>query len=500
MGNDSTLLPRLKSTAFASKQPDVESFYHLKEDAVEGKSCCGTACFVARYRDPQKWGRACSGDSRVYCLGKCYAAPASGSEAARPNIKAFCATPVLLERMLQGDARRIGKYVSVGGYRALEIAMRNGPEVLLREVDVSQLRGRGGAGFLTGKKWQMAAQQRASQKYIVANADEGDPGAYVDRFIIENDPHRLIEGMALAGYAVGATKGYVYIRNEYPDAQRIFRHAVEAARQNGFLSSSHWKFSFDIEIVSGLGSYICGEETALLNSIEGKRPVAMARPPYATEHGLFGKPTVIDNVETLATIPWIVRHAGQAYRAMGFSNSRGTKLLSLNSLFVRPGLYEVEFGISVRDIVEHIGGGLREGTLRGVMIGGPLAGIVPPPLLDTRLGFEELRGIGATVGHGGVIAFNEHTTIPELIEYIFSFAAFESCGKCTPCRLGTRRVQRLFENILLSHRPLKDGRREWDELIAALKLTSLCGLGTGVAEFAESISRHYERELNEWLK
>ena len=500
MVNDLNLFPRLKSTALAAKQPNIESFYHLKEDAIEGKSCCGTACFVARYRDRQKWDRACREDSRVYCLGKCYAAPATGSDETRPNIEAFCATPVLLERTLQGDARHIGKYVGLGGYRGLETALRNGPDVLVREVEVSQLRGRGGAGFPTGKKWHMAAQQRATQKYIVANADEGDPGAYIDRFIIENDPHRLIEGMALTGYAVGATKGYVYIRNEYPEAQRIFQKAVSDARQGGFLSSSHWKFSFDIEIVSGLGSYICGEETALLNSIEGKRPVAMARPPYATEHGLFGKPTVIGNVETLATIPWIVRHSGQAYRAMGFSNSRGTKLLSLNSLFNRPGLYEVEFGISVRDIVEHLGGGLREGTLRGVMIGGPLAGIVPPSLVDTRLGFEELREIGATVGHGGVIAFNEHTSIPELIEYIFSFAAFESCGKCTPCRLGTRRVQRLFEHVLLSHRPLEDSRREWNEIVAALKLTSLCGLGTGVGDFAESISRHYERELNEWLK
>jgi formate dehydrogenase iron-sulfur subunit len=326
----------------------------------------------------------------------------------------------------------------------------------------------------------------------VANADEGDPGAYIDRFLMEDDPHALIEGMLLAGYAVGASKGWIYLRKEYSRVEEILRAAIEEARDAGFLGERILgrDFSFDIDIAIGQGSYVCGEETAMLRSIEGRRPEVAARPPYPTEHGLFGKPTLIDNVETLVNVPWIVAHGGEAYRALGFSNSRGTKVVSLNSLFVRPGLYEVEFGIPVRRIVEEIGGGLRNGAaIKAVMIGGPLAGIIPPHLLDTLFGFEELHAIG------GIIAFDEHTAIPELVEHVFSFGAFESCGKCTPCRIGSGRIEKICRDIVKSGVVPAANFSELERLVTALKWTSLCGHGGGLGEFAESILRYYRDDL-----
>ena len=221
----------------------------------------------------------------------------------------------------------------------------------------------------------------------------------------------------------------------------------------------------------------------------------MARPPYATESGLLGHPTLMNNVETLVNVPWIVQHSGEAYRQLGYSQSRGTKAVSLNSLFQRPGLYEVEFGVSVRHIVEELGGGLRSGSLKGVIIGGPLAGVIPPHLLDTPFGFEELHAIGASVGHGGIVAFDDHTSIPELVHHIFSFGAYESCGKCTPCRLGSRRIEEIFRRVVTTGATSLADSLEWQQVVAALNWTSLCGHGIGLGEFAESVLSHYRKEL-----
>ncbi len=253
--------------------------------------------------------------------------------------------------------------------------------------------------------------------------------------------------------------------------------------------------AFDLQVVRGHGSYLCGEETALLNALEGKRPEVRARPPYPAAHGVFGRPTLVHNIETLVNIPWIVLRGGDAYAAYGHSTSRGTKVLSLNSLFRRPGLYEVELGVPVRQVVEDLGGGLTTGALKGVLIGGPLAGIIPPSLLQTPLAFDELRAIGASVGHGGVVGFDEHTTIPELVHHVFAFGADESCGKCTPCRLGSRRVERLF-----AQSPAREAeghsRETWRTLLTTLAETSLCGHGSGLGEFGASIERYYPEELN----
>jgi NADH:ubiquinone oxidoreductase subunit F (NADH-binding) len=447
--------------------PDVASFYGLRGPLP--RLCRGTACFVARHRDLERWRAACVEGAGVCCLGKCHRAPACAEDETRPVIEVRSPKAIVLERISTG--------VRSGEYSALAQARDFSGEALIRAIEASGLRGRGGAGFPTGRKWAAVRRQPGAGKVVVANADEGDPGAYIDRMILEEDPHALIEGLAIAAHAVGAGKGYVYLRREYPKAEAAVRAALAEA-----------KSGLDIELVIGQGSYVCGEETALLNSIEGRRPEVRARPPYPTDRGLFGRPTLVNNVETLVNVPWIVKHGAEAYRSLGFSKSRGTKAVSLNSLFRRPGLYEVEFGIPVRRIVEEIGGGLAGGTLKGLLIGGPLAGILPPRLLDTPFGFEELRAVGASVGHGGIVAFDERTSIADLVHHVFEFGASESCGKCTPCRLGSRRIEEIF-------RAGKGRRSEVNEVVSALRTTSLCGLGTGLAEFADSVARHYPEEF-----
>jgi NADH:ubiquinone oxidoreductase subunit F (NADH-binding) len=475
----------------------IDSFYHLAQMKGGDQVCQGTACFVAQRLNPDRWSSAVSGQERVYCLGNCFVAPASSNDVARPRIRIHSREPIVLGPIIDGPIPSLAASTERGGYRALEDALSRPPAEVVSAVELSGLRGRGGAGFPTGKKWRAVAEQKGSEKFVVANADEGDPGAYIDRFLLEDDPHRLIEAMAIAGYAVGAEKGYIYLRREYPQARVVLEQALVEARQEGYLGErvAQRDFSFDVDLVVGQGSYICGEETALLNSIEGRRPEVRLRPPYPSACGLFGKPTLINNVETLASIPWIVRKGGEAFRWFGFSNSRGTKMLSLNSLFRTPGLYEVDFGITIRQIVEDLGGGLKTGNVKGVIIGGPLAGIIPPHLFDTPLGFEELAGIGASVGHGGVIAFDEHTSIAELVHHVFDFGAYESCGKCTPCRLGSRRIERLFQQIVETGRVPAREKKECTEILSALAMTSLCGLGTGLAEFAQSALRHYAEEL-----
>ena len=498
-----TNLPRpATGSAPHALAPDVESFYHLPHGDHLGKACQGTACFAARHFNPARWAEAAAQNPRIYCLGECFAAPAKGQTHPRPPVKVFSREGIVLGRVAAGGARTLAAYAKCGGYAALAQALDHPPEKILAAVEASGLRGRGGAGFPTGRKWRAVATQPPGQKYVVANADEGDAGAYIDRYLMEDDPHALIEGMILAGYAVGASKGYIYVRLEYPLAATVLNAALAEARAAGWLGPRVGRkdFAFDLEVYVGHGSYVCGEETSLLRSLEGKRPEVMARPPYPTERGLFDKPTLLNNVETLVNVPWIVTHGAEAYAALGFSKSRGTKALSLNSLFNRPGLYEVEFGVTVRHIVEEIGGGLRGGgTLKGVIIGGPIIGMIPPHLIDTQLGFEELAAIGAGVGHGGVVAFDQNTSIPALVEHVFSFGAYESCGKCTPCRSGAGRIEELFTNALAGDATKAD-LQECRDLVVALKLASLCGHGTGLARFAESILRYYPTEIEPCFK
>ncbi|MDP2344377.1 MAG: NADH-ubiquinone oxidoreductase-F iron-sulfur binding region domain-containing protein [Deltaproteobacteria bacterium] len=427
----------------------------------------------------------------MHCLGKCYAAPATTTTTTRPLAEVHVAAPIVLERIVTGGARTLAGYLEAGGFSGLERARATDSCALIDDVDRSGLRGRGGAGFATGKKLRAVAAQPAGERFVVANADEGDPGAFIDRALLEDDPFAVIEGLAIAARAVGAHRGFIYLRREYPDALPILESAIAEARSGGWLGDHALGRDgrFDVHVVVGHGSYLCGEETALLNAIEGRRPFVRARPPYPSERGLFRRPTLVQNIETLVNLPWIVRHGGDRYSALGVGGSRGTKVLALNSLFRRPGLHEVELGLSVRSIVDDVGGGLVDGALRGVIIGGPLAGVIPPALLDARLDFEELKNIGASIGHGGVVAFDERTSVRDLLAHVFSFAAYESCGRCTPCRLGAAHVE-----VMLQHAPA-GGRGVFDEIVSALRATSLCGHGAGLAEFAASLGRAWPDEV-----
>lgn len=472
----------------------IDSFYHLHDAGLQGRACRGLACFAARNDDPPRWRAACEQEPSLYCLGQCHDAPSRCGDEVPLHVEVHARRAVLLGNVVQGGAVTLQAYEAGGGGKALSAALTMSPDTLLDMIAASGLRGRGGAGFPTGRKWAAVAQQRAAQKYVVANADEGDPGAFSDRVLLERDPFRLIEAMAIAAVAVGANKGFIYLRREYPRAAQVLRDALQQARAAGWIGermpdSPH---RVDLQLVIGKGGYVCGEETAMLNAIEGRRPEVRVRPPQIVQHGLFGAPTLVNNVETLCAVPWIVAQGSAAYASLGCDGNRGTKLLSLNSLFRRPGLYEVEFGITLREIVDRLGGGLRRGELRGVMIGGPLAGLIPPTLLDTRFDHESLQHIGAAVGHGGVIAFADDSCIAEIVAEVFRFGAFESCGKCTPCRLGSPEIARMFANVIAGNRI---DRTRWHELVDALAAASLCGHGRGLAEFAHAIERHYPEEL-----
>ncbi len=477
---------------------EFQSFYHLADVDLDDRSCQGLACFVARHLDPERWRGANVAGPRVYCLGKCYAAPASGRDDSRPaHVEVDAPQAIVLERIAAGGATTLDAYRSQGGLAALDRALALTPGEIVAEIETSRLRGRGGAGFPTGAKMRTVLEEQGAPKYVVCNADEGDPGAYIDRFVMEDDPFSVLEAMAVAGRAVGAEGGYIYLRREYPAAFASLQRAIESAREEEMLGPDvlgRGVFSFDVEVVVGEGSYVCGEETALLNAIEGRRPEVRVRPPYPGSRGLHGRPTLVDNVETLVNIPWIVRHGGDAYAALGRGESRGTKVVSLNSLFARPGLYEVELGVPLRHVVEDLGGGLRTGELAGVIVGGPLAGVVPPALLDVPFTFEDLHAIGCALGHGGVVGFDERTTIAELVHHVFAFGAYESCGKCTPCRVGGAEAEAIFSEVLAGR--ANGSRRSFESIVAALHATSLCGHGSGLAEFAMGVARNFPEELD----
>jgi NADH:ubiquinone oxidoreductase subunit F (NADH-binding) len=481
-----------------ANDPDVASFYHLPDGLPSDAACRGLACFVARHDAPNRWARASTREPRVYCLGRCYRAPAAASDPdVEARIEMHAPQSIVLDGILDGP-ESLDDYRQRGGYAIANDLHQRPAAHLIDEIDRSGLRGRGGAGFPSGRKWRAIAGESAIEKYVVANGDEGDAGAFIDRVLMERAPHRVIDALLVTARAIGATRGYIYVRGEYPQAADRLRAAAAEARDAGCIgprsAREDTRAAFDLEIVIGRGSYVCGEETALLNAIEGRRPEVRTRPPYPTTAGLFNRPTLVHNIETLMNVLWIATHGAEAYRALGISSSRGTKVVCLNSLFRRPGLYEIEFGWTVRRIVDELGGGLRTGPIKGVIIGGPLAGILPPSLFDTPFGFDELRSVGASVGHGGVIAFDDRTSVLELAREVFAFGAFESCGKCTPCRLGTRDVEDILQRAPRGLASRRDAAYLVD-VVSALAQTSLCGHGTGLAEFAVSALKHYSEEF-----
>ncbi len=378
------------------------------------------------------------------------------------------------------DPENIDHYLARDGYQALRQAVAEmTPEQVIDVVTRSGLRGRGGAGFPTGHKWGLARRTRATPKYVICNADEGDPGAFMNRSLLEGDPHSMLEGLTVAGYAVGAERGFVYVRAEYPLAVERIQKAIEAARAGGLLGRGLFgsKFDFDIEIRLGAGAFVCGEETALLQSIEGRRGMPRARPPFPAQKGLWGQPTTINNVETLATVPLILRRGWQWYAALGTEKSKGTKTFALTGKINNTGLVEVPMGTTLRELIFDIGGGIREGRrFKAVQIGGPSGGCLPESCLDTPIDYESLQATGAIVGSGGVVVMDEDNCAVDIAHFFLSFTQAESCGKCPPCRIGTKRMLEILERIKAGEGEPEDLDR-LENLAKTIKAASLCGLG-----------------------
>ncbi len=378
------------------------------------------------------------------------------------------------------DPESLDDYRAMDGYKAIEKALKEmTPEQVIQEVLDSGLRGRGGAGFPTGLKWQFTRQYKSDQKYIVCNADEGDPGAFMDRSIIEGDPHAVIEGMMLAGYAIGASEGHVYVRAEYPLAIVRLEKAIVAAREAGLLGQNilGTNFSFNIKIKKGAGAFVCGEETALIASLEGERGMPRLKPPFPAEAGLWKKPTCINNVETLANIPWIIYNGAASYARYGTEKSKGTKVFALAGKINRGGLIEVPIGIPLRDVIYEVGGGIPGGkAFKGVQMGGPSGGCIPASLLDTTVDYESIVRTGAIMGSGGMIVLDETSCMVDIARFFMNFTQNESCGKCIHCRLGTKRMLEILVRITEGKAKMEE-LELLEELAFNVREGALCGLG-----------------------
>jgi formate dehydrogenase iron-sulfur subunit len=377
------------------------------------------------------------------------------------------------------DPLSLDDYAAHGGWKGLERAITIGPEATVAEVAASGLRGRGGAGFPTGIKWKTVADIAAPQKYIVCNADEGDSGTFADRMIMEGDPFVLIEGMAIAGIAVGATKGYIYLRSEYPHAAAALNEAIARARRAGYLGPRVMggPQGFELEVRVGAGAYVCGEETSLLDSLEGKRGLVRAKPPLPAHKGLFGRPTVINNVLSLAAVPFILAEGGQAYADYGMGRSRGTMPWQIAGNVRHGGLYETAFGLTLGELVDGIGDGTASGRpVKAVQVGGPLGAYFPPSLFDTALDYEAFAAAGGLIGHGGVVVFDDSVDMAAQARFAFEFCAVESCGKCTPCRIGSIRGRETVERIMAGIDVDRNLALVAD-LSETMKFGSLCALG-----------------------
>ena len=378
------------------------------------------------------------------------------------------------------NPENIEEYIAMDGYQALgKVLTEMTPEDVIQIVKDSGLRGRGGGGFPTGVKWSLCAPNKADQKYVVCNADEGDPGAFMDRSVLEGDPHCLVEAMAIAGYAIGATEGYVYVRAEYPIAVKRLQKAIDDAREYGLLGKDIFGsgFDFDLHIRLGAGAFVCGEETALMTSIEGNRGEPRPRPPYPAVKGLFGKPTVENNVETFANIPQIILRGPEWFASMGTEKSKGTKVFALGGNINNTGLVEIPMGTTLRHIIYDIGGGIPGGkAFKAAQTGGPSGGCIPASLIDTEVDYDNLTAIGCMMGSGGLIVMDEDTCMVDMAKFFLEFTVDESCGKCTPCRVGTKRLLELLDKITKGKGTLEDVDR-LEELCNYIKQNSLCGLG-----------------------
>jgi NADH:ubiquinone oxidoreductase subunit F (NADH-binding) len=432
------------------------------------------------------------------CLGFCHSSPSFRDG------DVVDAGPGALQRVLSGTAVPAPEpewrsvldepvLIRPGDWSGLRRALAElSAEQLREEVKAANLRGRGGAGFPAGLKWEFAHKAAGDEKFIVVNGDEGDPASYIDKQLMEWSPELLLEGMALAGYAVGAAHGFVYTRSEYPRSKPALEQAVARAYESGDLGDDIYGsgFSFHVHVEEGAGSYVVGEETALLNSLQGMRGTVSARPPFPAEKGYHALPTVVNNVETLCNAPFIALHGAEAYAALSPGATPGTKLVCLNERFERPGVVEVRFGTPIREICEELGGGLRDGrTIKALQIGGPLGGILPGWKLDTRFDFDELAAEGCMVGHGGILAFDDRTDMRQLAKHLLHFGAHESCGKCFPCRIG------LFRGLEMVEADGPVDRAKLEELLETLEVASLCAHGSGMPAPIRSLVAHFPDEL-----
>jgi NADH:ubiquinone oxidoreductase subunit F (NADH-binding)/NADH:ubiquinone oxidoreductase subunit E len=493
----------------------VSTFYDdllAPRGARHVRVCTGTACFAAAGESHVDAVRAELGlelgerseDGSVslaetVCLGFCHSSPALRVG------ELVDAGPGAVDRALAGTSEQASEpewfslldepvLTRPGDWSGLRRALTElGPERLLAEVEEGTVRGRGGAGFPAGTKWRFTREAAGEEKFIVANGDEGDPGSYIDKYLMERSPERVLEGLALAGFAVGAGHGFVLTRSEYPRSKPLLEAAAERAREEGLLGEDVLGsgFDFDVTIVEGAGSYVVGEETALLACLQGLRGTVSARPPFPAERGVYGQPTVVNNIETLSNMPFLAARGAAAYQALSpDSETTGSKLVCFNERFARPTVVEVPFGLTVRELCEEAAGGLRDGAaIKAVQIGGPLGGILPASRLDTRFDFDELAAEGCMVGHGSILAFDEATDMRDVARHLLRFGAHESCGKCFPCRIGLRRAHEEFAG------PEPVDRERFEALLEALELGSLCAHGGGMPAPLRSLLTHFPGEL-----
>jgi NADH-quinone oxidoreductase subunit F len=493
------------------------SFYDFTRESNTGKKiyvCNGSACLTAdtqsKVRSTLKQHFSEEEIGEMCCLGRCYENSSfhynghnySGNDlnrldaiindeivSSRSYYSASFGTHVLIN-----EPQEIGHFAEI-----IRTALSKTPEQLLEELGISNLRGRGGAGFPAAIKMKTCKDAPGDQKFVVCNADEGDPAAYSDRHLLEQNPYSVLTGMVIAGYIIGADSGVVYIRAEYPESIEAIRTALDEMAKRNLWGESvlGTNFNYTFKVIAAQGAYICGEETALLNSIEGQRPEVRTRPPFPATHGLFNKPTLVNNVETLAAIPWIIHHGGEQYAAIGKGKSTGTKLLSLDGYFNRPGIYEVDMGTPLRRVIDELGQGFRV-PVKALHIGGPLGGLVPVSKIDDlTIDFESFSQNGFLLGHGSILCLPEDYPLVHYLEHLFEFTAHESCGKCFPCRLGSVRGKELFHKA--QHEDYKIESELLNDLLETMQIGSLCALGGGVPLPIQNALQYFKAELEPYL-
>jgi NADH-quinone oxidoreductase subunit F len=493
------------------------SFYDFIKPQHEGVKvhvCNGSACLMAGTQEDLKEKLLKQFDKaeigHMCCLGRCYETSAFNYGGAN-----YSANDINDLASIVSDAKKVARKYNVltkstpvltgnpltpASFKALvEKMFGMGGRGFLQEIKNSNIRGRGGAGFPMGFKFEACKNEESDKKYIVCNADEGDPGAFSDRYLLEEQPFSVLFGIMAAGYIVGADRGVLYIRGEYPESIEIIREAIDQLDKAGLHGTNilNSGFNFRFKIIEGAGAYVCGEETALLSSIEGQRPEVRIRPPFPAQKGLFNKPTIVNNVETLAAIPYLLANGGKAYATLGTEKSTGTKLVSLDSFFKQPGIVEVEMGVSFRELVYNFGGGFAK-PVKALHVGGPLGGIVPVNEIEKlTLDFESFQVNGFLLGHAGIVSIPEDYPMIAYLEHLFDFTAIESCGKCYPCSIGSVRGREMMQNAMDGKSKLN--RQLLDDLLETMEDGSLCALGGGLPLGVRNALQYFEEELNEYL-